>query len=145
MGTGSPTPCRICSWGIRYDICQALGLAQGRGSTNGKQDPAWKGDHGEWAVFWTKAVMGETGEGFPGRGCVVSRAWRRAMQGLSVWRQWITLSATLEWPEKQASRMEGKVQAWAEGFEPQTQEFVNLCGQLNRDPLRVWGREYRNC
>lgn len=43
------------------------------------------------------------------------------------------------------SKMEGKTEAWAEGSEPQTQDFVNMCGQLNRDPLRVWGWEYTNC
>lgn len=54
-------------------------------------------------------------------------------------------STMLDQPEKQDSRIQGKVQVWAEAFEPQTQEFVNLHHQLSRDLLRVWGREYRNC
>ena len=41
----------------------------------------------------------------------------------------VNLSSTvLDQPEEQDSRIRGKVRAWAEGFEPQTQEFVNLRG-----------------
>lgn len=62
-------------------------------------------------------VIGPTCKGIPGRGRVVSRAWRRTAQGAcAVWGEGLTLLARSEWLKTQGSRIEGRKSA--EGWEP---------------------------
>lgn len=118
MGIRSPPACGTCHGRMRDDIRKTIGLAQG-----GAQCLISKSQQGAGNAS-KETYERKTGGGNPGRGSVVSLAWRRICAGCKHLSggEGITVLAVLEWLKTRGSRMESNTSA--EGFGSQAQEFI---------------------